>query len=71
MKQIKMMKSKSLVTNIEIEKIRNKLENYGRDEINEGAIQKKDNTADIYNENVNIKTIRRNIEKQKTKVGMK
>ena len=71
MNQIKMMKSKSLVTNIEIEKIRNKLENYGRDEINEGAIQKKDNTADIYDKNVDIKTIRRNIEKQKTKVGMK
>ena len=34
-----MIKSKVLVTNIEIETIRRKIENEGRDEVNEGTIQ--------------------------------
>ena len=34
-----MIKSKVLVTNIEIETIRRKIENKGRDEVNEGTIQ--------------------------------
>ena len=38
--QIRMIKSKGWVTNIEIETIRRKLENEDRDEVNESAIQK-------------------------------
>ena len=34
-----MIKSKVLVTNIEIETIRRKIENEGRNEVNEGTIQ--------------------------------
>ena len=34
-----MIESKVLVTNIEIETIRRKIENEGRDEVNEGTIQ--------------------------------
>ena len=54
MNQIRMIKSKGWVTNIEIERIRRKIENEGRDEVNEGTIQEGDNTADIYDENGNI-----------------
>ena len=52
--QTRMIKSKDLVTNIEIETIRRKIENEGRGEVNEGTIQKSDNTADIYDENVDV-----------------
>ena len=54
MNQIRMTKSKGWVTHIEIETIRRKIENEGRDEVNEGTIQESDNTADIYDENVDI-----------------
>ena len=47
-------KSKGWVTNIEIETIRRKIENEGRDEVNEGTIKESDNTADIYDENGDI-----------------
>ena len=47
MNQIRMIKSKGGVTNIEIEAIRRKIENEGRDEINEGTMQESDNTLDI------------------------
>ena len=49
-----MIKFKGWVTNIEIETIWRKIENEGRDELNEGTIQESDNTADIYDENVDI-----------------
>ena len=49
-----MIKSKGWVTNIEIETIWRKIENEGRNELNEGTIQESDNTADIYDENVDI-----------------
>ena len=51
MNQIRMIKSKRWVTNIEIEIIRRKIENEGRDEVNEGTIKESDNTVDIYDEN--------------------
>ena len=54
MNQTRMIKSKGLVTNIEIETIRRKIENESRDEVNEGTIQEKDNTAGINDENVDI-----------------
>ena len=49
-----MIKSKRWVTNIDIETIRRKIENEGRDEVNEGTIKGSDNTADIYDENGDI-----------------
>ena len=52
--QIRMIKSKGWVTNIEIETIRKKIENEGRDDVNKGKIQESDNTADIYDEIVDI-----------------
>ena len=55
MNQIRMIKSKGWVTNTEIETIRRKIENEGRDEVNEGKIQESDNIADINDENVDIK----------------
>ena len=54
MNQIRIIKSKGWVTNIEIETIRRKIENEGRDEVNEGTIQESVNIADIYDENVDI-----------------
>ena len=54
MNQIRMIKSKGWVTNIEIETIRRKIENEGRDEVNEGTIKESDNTADFYDENGDI-----------------
>ena len=54
MNQTRMIKSKGLVTNIEIETIRRKIENESRDEVNEGTIQEKDNIAGINDENVDI-----------------
>ena len=54
MNQIRLIKPKGWVTNIEIETIRRKIENEGRDEVNECAIKESDNTADIYDENGDI-----------------
>ena len=54
MNQIRMIKSKGWVTNIEIEAIRRKIENEGRDEVNEGTIKESDNTADFYDEKGDI-----------------
>ena len=54
MNQIRMIKSKGWVTNIEIETIRRKIENEGRDEVNEGTIKESDNTADFYDEKGDI-----------------
>ena len=45
-----MIKSKGLVTNIEIETIRRTIENDGRDEPNEGTMPESDNTAGNYEE---------------------
>ena len=42
------------MTNIEIETIRRKIENKGRNEVNEGIIQESDNIAGIYDENVDV-----------------
>ena len=55
MNQMRMIKSKGWVTNTEIETIRRKIENEGRDEVNEDKIQESDNIADINDENVDIK----------------
>ena len=52
--QIRMMKSKGWVKNTEIETIRRKIENEGRDEVNEGAMQESDNIGDVNDENVDI-----------------
>ena len=49
-----MIKSKGWVTNVEIETIRDKIENEGRNEVNYGTIQENDITSDIYDENDNI-----------------
>ena len=49
-----MIKSKGWVTNTEIEAIRRKIENEGRDEVNERTIKGSDNIGDINDENVNI-----------------
>ena len=52
--QIRMIKSKGWVKNTEIETIRRKIENEGRDEVNEGTIQESDNIGDVNDENVDI-----------------
>ena len=54
MNQIKMFKSKGWVTNVEIETIKRKTENKGRDEVNSGTMEENDNTADIYEKNDDI-----------------
>ena len=54
MNQTRMIKSKSWVTNIEVETIKREIENEGRGGVNEGTIQESDSTADIYDENVDI-----------------
>ena len=54
MNQTRMIKSKGWVTNTEIEAIRRKIENEGRDEVNERTIKGSDNIGDINDENVNI-----------------
>ena len=54
MKQIRMIKSKGWVTNTEIETIRRKIANEGRDEVNEDKMQEGDNIADINDENIDI-----------------
>ena len=54
MNQLRMIKTKSWVTNTEIETFRRKIDNEGRDEVNEGIMQESDNIADINRENVDI-----------------
>ena len=49
-----MIKSKGWVTNTEIETIRRKIENKGRDEVNEGTMHDSDNIATINDENIDI-----------------
>ena len=51
---MRMIKSKAWVTNREIETIRRKIENEGRDEVNQDTMQESDNIADINDENVDI-----------------
>ena len=52
--QVRMIKSKGWVTNREIETIRRKTENEGRDEVNGGAIQESYHIAEVNDENVDI-----------------
>ena len=54
MNQIRIIKSKGWVTNTEIETIRRKIDNEGRDEVNEGTMHDSDNITDINDENVDI-----------------
>ena len=54
MNQIRMIKTKSWVTNTKIETFRRKIDSEGRDEVNEGIMQKSGNIADINRENVDI-----------------
>ena len=58
MNQIRMIKSKGWVTNTEIETIRRKIDNEGRDEVNEGTMHDSDNIAGINDENVDINHVR-------------
>ena len=51
---MRMIKSKGWVTNREIETIRRKIENEGRDEVNQDTMQESDNIVDINDENVDI-----------------
>ena len=52
MSQIRITKSKGWVTNTEIERIRRKIDNESRGEVNEGITQERDNIVDISDENV-------------------
>ena len=54
MDQIRMIKAKGWVTNTEIETIRRKIYNEGRDEVNEDTMHDSDNIADINDENIDI-----------------
>ena len=54
MRQIRMIKSKGWVANTEIETIRRKIHNKGRDEVNEGKMHDNHNIADSNDENVDI-----------------
>ena len=54
MNQIRMIKTKGWVTNTEIETIRRKIYNEGRDEVNEDTVHDSDNIADINDENIDI-----------------
>ena len=54
MNQIRMIKSTGWVTNTDIETIRRKINNEGRDEVNEGIIHDGDSIAGINDENVDI-----------------
>ena len=54
MNGIRMMKSTGWVTNVEIEIIRRKIENKGRDKVSDGKIKENDNTADTYDKNDDI-----------------
>ena len=55
MNQIRMIKPKGWVADVEIETIKRKIENESSDDVNDGTIQENDNTTDIYDENHNIK----------------
>ena len=52
-----MIKAKGWVTNTEKQTIRRKIENEGRDEVNDGARQESDNILDINDENVDFNQI--------------
>ena len=49
-----MIKSKSWLTNAEIETIRRKIENKGRDQVTDGIIQENDIIVDLYDENDDV-----------------
>ena len=52
-----MIKAKGWVTNTEKQTIRRKIENEGRDDVNDGARQESDNILDINDENVDFNQI--------------
>ena len=54
MNGIRMMKSTGWVTNVEIEIIRRKIENKGRDKVSDVKIKENDNAADTYDKNDDI-----------------
>ena len=54
MNQMIMIKWKGLVTNVQIDKIKRKIENEGRYKENDGTTQQTDNTTAIYDENDNM-----------------
>ena len=54
-----MIKAKGWVTNTEKQTIRRKIENEGRDDVNDGARQESDNILDINDENVDFNQILR------------
>ena len=54
MNQIRMIKSKGWLANVEIETIRRKIDNKDRDKENNGTLEKNDERADINVENVGI-----------------
>ena len=54
MNQMIMIKWKGLVTNVQIDKIKRKIENEGRYKVNDGTTQQTDNTTAIYDENDNM-----------------
>ena len=54
MYKIRMIKFKGWVTNTETETIRRKIDNKGRDEVNEDTMHDSDSIADINDENVDI-----------------
>ena len=49
-----MIKWKGLVTNVQIDKIKRKIENESRYKVNDGTTQQTDNTTAIYDENDNM-----------------
>ena len=49
-----MIKSKCWLTNAEIETIRRKIENKGRDQVTDGIIQENDIIVDLYDENDDV-----------------
>ena len=54
MNQMIMIKWKGLVTNVQIDKIKRKIENESRYKVNDGTTQQTDNTTAIYDENDNM-----------------
>ena len=54
MNQIRMIKSKGWVPDVELETIRRKIENESSDDVNDGTIQENGNAADIYYESCDI-----------------
>ena len=51
---VRTIKFKGWVTNTEIETIKRKTDNEGRDEVNEGTVQESDNIVNINDENVDM-----------------